>query len=201
MPYRKVMFAAGGFYHVYNRGFLKKTIFKEVRDFRKFTHRLSVLITKLPFRLHAYCLMPNHFHLLLEQLKDNVPVSELMNKQLGSYGKYFNTKYQIKGAVFEGRFQAKEIQTDPSLLQVSKYIHRNPIEAGLVTRLIDYPWSSYPSFLGDVAEPMVRTAFLLEYFSSRQGKVRDFRAFVEESFAEGELLPLQNVLFRKQEQE
>ena len=160
-----------------------------------------MLITRLPFRLHAYCLMPNHFHLLLEQLKDNVPVSELMNKQLGSYGKYFNTKYQSKGAVFEGRFQAKEIQTDPSLLQVSKYIHRNPIEAGLVTRLIDYPWSSYPSFLGDVAEPMVRTAFLLEYFSSRQGKVRDFRAFVEESFAEGELLPLQNVLFRKQEQE
>lgn len=197
MPYRKVKFAAGGFYHVYNRGLLKKKLFKVVRDYSRFIYKLSVLIAELPFRLHSYCLMPNHFHLLLEQVEEGVDVSELMNKLLGSYGKYFNTKYQGKGAVFEGRFQAKQIQTDPSLLQVSKYIHRNPLEAGLVDRLLDYPWSSYPSFLSDVAEPMVTTEFLLGYFSPRVGKVQDFQAFVEEGFKDEEMLRLRDAVFVK----
>lgn len=193
MPYRMDEFVEGEFYHVYNRGLLKQQIYFGERDYLRFLEKLEKYLQESKFRLHAYCLMPNHFHMLLEQ-GEGETLTDLMNRLQGSYGRYFNIRYNKKGNVFEGRFKVKHIKTDEYMLQVAKYIHRNPLEAKLVKRLLDYPWSSYRSYLSDVCEPFVTSDFVLSYFSRRRGGQKDFQSFVEEQFDGSEVLQVADEL-------
>jgi len=192
MPYRTDEFAAGEFYHVYNRGLAKQKIYMVDRDYERFKESLAELLPKTNLELHAYCLMPNHFHLMIRQCGDIV-LTELMNRLLGSYAQYFNKKYDRRGNLFEGRFKVKRIDSDEYALQVSKYIHRNPGEAGLVKRLLEYPWSSYRSYLSDVCEPFVTTDFNLNYFS-RHNSQSDYQQFVEEQFESERVLKVADYL-------
>ncbi len=180
MPYRKELFQPNCFYHVYNRGILKRQIFFVDRDYEMFLSYLGRSLEKIQgaFLLHAYCLMPNHFHLIIEQRKES-SLSGLIGGCVGVYVKYFNQCYKRKGGLFEGRFKAKLIQTDEYLLYVSKYIHRNPINAGLVRKGVDYKWSSYVSYLSELKQPFVETETILSCFKSYVGG-GSYGDFVEE---------------------
>lgn len=182
MPYRDKIFFVGGFYHVYNRGFLKRKIFYSEKDADGFVERMAELCGEKSLNLHVYCLMPNHFHMLVEQKVEN-GVGDFLSRLQGGYAKFFNKKYEQKGQVFEGRFKAKLIETDEYLLQVSKYIHRNPVVAGLIKNGLTYKWSSYRSYVSELRDNFLVVDRILSYFN-KTAKTSSYRSFVDGEFDE-----------------
>lgn len=117
--------------------------------------------------------MPNHFHFLIKQLKDN-GISSFISQLTNSYTKYFNTKYTRVGALLQGTFKAVHIESDEQLIHLSRYIHLNPIVSGLTKDLNTYEWSSYLEYMSDMAfysSPQE----ILNFFSSP----KKYREFVE----------------------
>lgn len=169
MPGRTIPHINDGYYHIFNRGSDKRNIFLQRRDYTRFLQtvryyqfsgpkpKFSDLTKRKLFafipapgaklvEIICYCLMPNHFHFLVRQIKDNgvaIFVSQLTN----SYTKYFNTKYNRVGALLQGTFKSCMIENDEHLLHVSRYIHLNPVVADLVKSLKDYEWSSYVEYI------------------------------------------------------
>jgi REP element-mobilizing transposase RayT len=174
MPYRQEIFKAGFTYHIYNRGFQKQKLFFSSDDYQRFKIKLAEEIEG-DFRLHAYCLMPNHFHLLVEQMND-VSISILLRNIQLAYAKYFSLKYGKEGSVFGSRFKAKRIDSQEYLLEVVRYIHQNAPKAGLVESPDEWIWSSYWSYLGDVYESFVTTEYILSYYKSNYPQ-DDFRKY------------------------
>jgi len=137
----------GGCFHVYSRGNNKQNIFLEETDYIGYLERLRRYKEERKISVLCYCLMPNHVHLLFKQ-DSKTPISKLMSSLHTSYSMYFNKKYDRVGHVFQGRFKQKEVDKDEYLLQLSSYIHLNPIKDNLVKELNDYQWSSYPDYIG-----------------------------------------------------
>jgi putative transposase len=186
MPNKQVVFANGEFYHVFNRGVEKRTTFLDQRDYHHFLETLEYYQIKKPatrfsFRkrplliknnvdntplveIICYCLMPNHFHILIRQLAEN-GISTFMSKISNSYTKYFNTRYTRVGPLFQGNFKAVRIESDSQLTHVSRYIHLNPLIDYIVKDLNDYRYSSYTEFLG-LKEGFCKKEEILIYFGS-----------------------------------
>jgi len=137
----------GGCFHIYNRGNHKRNIFLEESDYLFYLKKLREYKEKYNITILCYCLMPNHFHLLLRQDSD-VPTYKLMSSLHTSYSMYFNRKYNKVGHLFQGKYKQKEVDKDEYLLQLSAYIHFNPIKDSLVEELYKYQWSSYPDYIG-----------------------------------------------------
>jgi len=127
-----------GFYHIYNRGLNKEPIFQETRDYLRLLHTLSELVQFNEWTIYAYCLMPNHYHLLVEEKQ--VPIAKLVNRLFTSYSQFYNRKYDRVGPLFQDRFKSKIIQKDTYFLEVSRYIHCNPVKAGLAASPESYPY-------------------------------------------------------------
>lgn len=197
-------FANGSFYHIYNRGVEKRKTFMGKRDYMRFLETLDFYRrTPVPMKLsdfrrgviklkklenqtelvkiYCYCLMPNHFHLLVQQLSDG-GISEFLRKVADSYTRYFNTKYERVGSLFQGKFKAKLIETDEYLLQLSKYIHRNSFPLPMWERRF-YPYSSYPYYLSGEVHLFCNTEFILSYFSKSNPQL-SYQSFVEETEVE-----------------
>lgn len=118
----------------------------------------------------AYCLMPNHFHFLLKQRKEN-GIRQFVGNVANSYTKYFNTKRERTGPLFQGRFKAVRVETDRQLLHLSRYIHLQPFSSYLVKsleELIEYPYSSFPQYLGKTKEGLCMKEEVLDHFKSRE---------------------------------
>src|SRR3989338_6740768 len=130
-------FQKGSYYHVYNRGNRKQSVFLARRDYKRFLEKTLKYKSKFGVTIMCYCLIPNHFHFLFKQNTD-IPITSFMLRLSTSYAKYFNIKYDQVGSLFQGRFRAKLIETDEYLLHLSRYIHRNPKEVLL------YQWRHYP---------------------------------------------------------
>lgn len=145
-PTQKISYQ-GGYFHVYNRGNRKQDIFLEDVDYIGYLARLREYKDKRKISIICYCLMPNHFHLLLRQ-DSEIPIFSFLQSLHTSYSMYFNNKYDKVGHLFQGAFKQKEIDKDEYLLHLSSYIHLNPLSAGLVSKLEDYQWSSYPDYIG-----------------------------------------------------
>ena len=145
-PTQKISYP-GGYFHVYNRGNRKQDIFLEDVDYIGYLARLREYKDKRKISIICYCLMPNHFHLLLRQ-DSEIPIFSFLQSLHTSYSMYFNNKYDKVGHLFQGAFKQKEIDKDEYLLHLSSYIHLNPLSAGLVSKLEDYQWSSYPDYIG-----------------------------------------------------
>jgi len=197
-------FANGYYYHIYNRGVEKRNIFIGKHDYQQFLlamdfYRKNPLPSKLSdfkrgmekakkvenqielVEIYSYCLMPNHFHFLLKQTTDG-GITDFIRKFANSYTRYFNTKYDRIGPLFQGTFKAKLIENDAYLLQVSKYIHRNPLK--LNKESLDlYPYSSYSYYLSEDKHPFCNTEFILSYFSQTIPNL-SYQSFVEETAAE-----------------
>lgn len=188
MSARPAIFTAQGFYHVYNRGHNKQTIFYDAKDYRRYLKRLEEYLQKHQVTLLAYCLMPNHIHLILRQDGDE-SIDRLIHRLHTAYTMYFNKKYEKVGAVFQGRFKAKLIDTDEYLLHVSRYIHINPVELfnsqpqgpALSSELEAYPWSSYGEYVESRSKHISDPTIIRNYFSNSplRGKTT-YRSFIEE---------------------
>lgn len=178
------------FYHVYNRGVEKRNIFLNRDDHLAFLHLLKTALSPeqgatLPrnrrkkfhdkIDLMAYCLMPNHYHLLLRQ-KTISGLTEFIRSVSTSYSMYFNKKYLRVGSLFQGIFKATDIRDENYLLWVSRYIHRNPPD------FQTYPFSSYDDYLGRRKTDWLNTNLLLEFFESKRiGRQKNYQKFVDNS--------------------
>lgn len=150
-PLRLVL--PGGYYHVLNRGVERRRIYAGPRDFREFLSICQRLRRRYGIELVAYCLMPNHYHLFLRT--ETGALTRYMQEVNGQYGRYFNERHRRVGPLFQGRYKAWLVDTDAYALALWAYIHRNPVEARLVRRAEDYPWSSLSAYLGREAPERV----------------------------------------------
>ena len=169
----------GAFYHVINRGNAGEDVFKSLRDREKFIEYLETASLRFSIRIHTYCLMTNHYHLLVETPEANL--SRAIQWINVSYAVYFNVKRQRSGHLFQGRFKALLVDADEYLKHLSRYIHLNPVRAKMVESAADYPWSSYPFFIGKEKIPQWLAAdWLLSQFGKnlREAK-KNYKAFVE----------------------
>jgi putative transposase len=135
--------ADGLVYHALNRGNNRQAVFLADRDFAAFLHALTQTQQRYPFRLYGYCLMPNHFHLLLEP-EASQNISRILQSLTVAHTWQFHKAHASVGHIWQGRFKSPVIQDDDHLLTVLRYIEANPLRAGLVTDLQQYRWSSYP---------------------------------------------------------
>ncbi len=193
MPRRLTPLVNGEFYHLYNRGVEKRDVYLNYWDYRRFFKSLyyyqflgpkpsfskfsksesnlfKPVLEKKIVEIICYCLMPNHFHLLVRQLKDN-GISNFMGQLLNSYTKYFNIKHTRVGPLFQGSFKAVRVETDEQLVHLSRYIHLNPVVSEIVKRLDEYQWSSFKEYM---TQPnLCSSSEILNFFSSKE-KYRDF---------------------------
>ncbi len=169
----------GAFYHVTSRGNERKNIFSNTTDRLKFLNYLESASDRYGAIIHAYCLMSNHYHLLIETPRGNL--SRIMGHINGAYTTYFNIKRKRSGHLFQGRYKSILVDADAYASELSGYIHRNPIRAGIVSRPEDYLWSSYPAFIGDIVPPVwLKTDFVLDLFTPNHlGAQALYRKFVE----------------------
>ena len=198
-----------GFYHIYNRGVAKQRIYNEQQDYHVFLNYLKQALSppqelndlsektvnvqgtsfsvspRLPLNfindidLLAYCLMPNHFHLLIQQ-RSLSAMQGLMRSLLTRYSTYFNKKYDRVGPLFQGRYQAILINTEPYLLHLSRYIHLNPSET--VDNIVS-AFSSYSDYLGLKRSKWVKPDIILSYFDNSTipevRRINTYKNFVE----------------------
>jgi REP element-mobilizing transposase RayT len=149
----------GAIYHVINRGHRRDRIFTCDDDRREFLRRLLLAVRKYRLILHGWCLMPNHFHLLLETPDANL--SRAMHTFQSSYANWFRIKYRLVGSVFQGRYKAVLIENTEYLLTLLCYINLNPVRAKIVERPEKFPWSSHRIYLGAATDEMTTTARVL----------------------------------------
>lgn len=137
----------GAWYHVMNRGRRREEIYTERNDYRLFIEILKESAELFNIKIAAYCLMPNHYHLLLHTPDGNL--SKGMRQINGIYAQRFNRVHQYDGQLFRGRYKSILVDVDSYLLELLRYIHKNPLRAGLSDDLNDYEWSSHRAYLSD----------------------------------------------------
>lgn len=162
IPRGRRLWFPGAIYHATVRGNHKEEIFKEAQDYYVYMKFLKSVYEKHPFELYSYCLMSNHIHLQIATLDDEI--WNIMKSVNWKYSIYFNRKYDQTGHLFQSRYFSEIIDTESYLLQTSKYIHLNPVKAGIVQKPIQYPWSSYGIYMGVVKNSMVTEENILKYF-------------------------------------
>ena len=150
MPRRARAKSNSGVYHVMLRGINHQVIFKDEED----RERLIVTLEKYKeisgYRLYAYCLMSNHFHLLLKVEKEELDL--ILKRIAGSYVYWYNKKHKRSGHLFQDRYRSEAVEDDRYFLAVLRYIHQNPVKAGLCKNAAEYKYSSYPSLLKGKSE-------------------------------------------------
>ena len=198
MPGRNIPLVTGEIYHIVNRGIASQPTFLNKRNYHraietlfyyqyinfpvKYSRFLSLstdlreqiskeLIRKKQhfIKILAYCLMPNHFHLILEQYVDR-GISKFMSNFTNSYTRYFNTRNERDGPLFKDKFKAIRIETDEQLLHVSRYIHLNPYTAYIIKtlrELEDYPYSSFPEYIGKISAEICSKDYILGNFKDK----------------------------------
>lgn len=177
-----------GYYHIYNRGVEKRNIFLDPQDYSVFLHYLKKYLDPASgsdpkslaneVDLLAFCLMPNHFHLLIKQSKKD-GITKLMRAVTTCYVMYFNEKYQRVGTLFQGKYKAALVLEDIYLLHLTRYIHLNP-----GSDPFRYPYSSLSCYLGNQKIKWVKPDFILSYFKKSQKHAKNdhfsYLPFVED---------------------
>ena len=146
MPQRKTPWQSGNFYHIYNRGNNRQDIFFERENYIYFLRLLKEHLIKNAVDIVAYCLMPNHYHLLV--YLRNETLSDAMKSLSLAYTKAINKRFNRSGVLFQGRFQSIHIQETEYLVNLSRYIHLNPVKAGIVNHPGEWEFSSYLEYAG-----------------------------------------------------
>lgn len=147
------------------RGVNRQNIFVEDDDYSKYIDTLEKYQNEIGFELYAYCLMGNHLHLLIKE--GNEEIGNTMKRIGVSYAYWYNWQYNRSGHLFQGRFKSEPVEGDTYFLTVLRYIHQNPIKAGLTSDLEKYKWSSYKEYTKHSSR-IVNTNFALQMFSSNK---------------------------------
>jgi putative transposase len=171
---------AGALYHVTSRGDGKDNIYLQDSDRELFLNVLENVIKRFNWALHAYCLMDNHYHLLVETPDGNL--SKGMRHLNGVYTQRFNHEHGRVGHVFQGRYKAILVQKESYLLELARYIVLNPVRAGMVKEPKDWYWSSYRNTAGmEEAPHWLHVDWILSFFSERrQEAIKPYKVFVAE---------------------
>jgi REP element-mobilizing transposase RayT len=187
MPRKSRIDAPGALQHVIIRGIERRKIFRSDYDRKNFLHRLAELIPETHTDCFAWALIPNHVHLLLRT--GSVSISIIMNRLLTGYAGWFNKKYRRNGQLFQNRYKSFLCQEDPYLKELVRYIHLNPLRAGLVedmNELDKYPWCGHSALMGKTKYSWQNTAYVYGIFSKEKRAARKiYRAFVEKGITEG----------------
>ncbi|MBU1084943.1 MAG: transposase [Candidatus Beckwithbacteria bacterium] len=213
MPVKNIVkvYKENSFYHIYNRGVAGQKIFRDAKDYKMFLFYLKFYLSSpdlqgptlkvSPSRqlfnyfeqitLAAYCLMPNHYHILLFQ-KDKYLIRYFMKSMGTKYSLYFNKRYKRRGPLFEGNYKAVLIDSEEQLTYLSKYIHRNPVNI-LPSRsnLEGYKYSSYGNYLGNFSQNWIKPKLVLRDFK-RKNKILNYKDFVEK--IDEDLSPIKNYI-------
>lgn len=171
----KTIYAKGHYYHVYNRGVNRQPIFFADRNWGFFIQRLRDYFVASAADIIAYCLMPNHYHLLVYVVCDDFGHA-VMQPFATSYTKAINQEQGRTGHLFQGRYKGKHVDKDGYLLHLSRYIHRNPVAAGLVAHPADWTFSSYRDYVGLRQGTLPKPDVVLSQFAS----LGEYAAYVEE---------------------
>jgi putative transposase len=178
MPYRQDAFAPGNIYHVYNRGINKMPIFTCPDNYVYLLRKVKRLLTELPITALAYCLMPNHYHSVLRQDGD-IPISTFIQRLFQTYTQAFNKQQRRKGPLFEGRFRHVHVDRDEYVIHLCRYVHLNPVTAGLVSDPAEWPYSNYLEWIEARSGTLVDRAFVRQFFPTPDAYV----AFVHDHIA------------------
>jgi len=165
-------------YHVMNRGRRHEDIFHDVSDYLLFLEVLRDTVKMWNLRVSAYCLMPNHYHILVQTPDGNL--SRCMRHLNGVYTQRFNCKNKLDGQLFRGRYKSVLVEEDNHLLELLRYIHRNPLKAGMVTDLNAYSWSSHRGYLANEQgwSWLYRDTLLNMFSTTRNKAFSDYLEFV-----------------------
>ena len=165
MPRPKRVQYPGAFYHVFNRGINKKSVYFSPNHYVYFLKLLEDVWKKYNFSVHAYCLMKNHFHLLIE-IHDEC-LSDIMRSLISQFATHLNKNLNADGSVFKDRFKSILIDSNQYLLNVMRYIHLNPIKAKICQQPKHYKWSSFNNYLlTDPKHCFLTTSLILNYFKT-----------------------------------
>lgn len=176
MPRQPRVHFPGAIFHVIARGNNQQPVFSQDDDRRRYLNRLEYYQQKYPFEIFAYVLMNNHVHLII-QVQD-FPLAKIMQGLQQSYTLYYNHKYDCSGHVFQQRYKALLCQKDDYLLTLIKYIHLNPVRAG-ITESLDYAWSSHNYYTGVKKGKLINTEFVYSMLSScESNSVKDYLDFM-----------------------
>ena len=168
----------GAWYHVMNRGRRGEAVFSEARDYTAFIELIKETVEMWKVRVVAYCLLPNHYHLLIQTPEGNL--SRCMRHLNGVYTQRFNRSHHCDGPLFRGRYKSILVDADTYLLELVRYIHRNPVEAAMVDELHKYPWSSHKGYVSASGKwNWLDTGFVLSLFSKeRKESIKRYKKFV-----------------------
>ena len=178
MPRKARFLFDGGIYHVYSRGNNRKNLFLAPEDFEVFLEQLKLLKPTFGYELFHYCLMTNHFHLLIRMTKGE-ELSKLMHRLKLSYTRYYKTKYDFVGHLFQGRYKSPWIEEESYYLQCGRYIERNPVSAGMVKECHHYPYSSASYYVeGKVDELLTENIYYKDMGKTAAERRLAYREFV-----------------------
>jgi len=181
MAQRNIVFLPGKYYHVYNRGVNREIIFRSKQNYNFLLRRIREYAPTHQVAIIVYCLMPNHYHFILRQESEK-SISEFIQAVFNSYSKAYNKMYNRTGTLFEGPFKATAIDKYEYLLHLCRYIHRNPLDAGMVTHPAEWEFSNYLEWVGrrhgvetkmefvheNYPDPMEYEGFVLDYFPPKK---------------------------------
>jgi len=187
MPRQARLDIPGALHHLMLRGINKSSIFEDDQDRSQFLIRLEKNVTSADARVYAWVLMTNHVHILFKSGKQGI--SQVMRKQLTWYAQYYNHRHKRSGHLFENRYKSVLCDEDNYLLALIRYIHLNPIRAGIVKTLEEldrYPWCGHSAVIGKRQCPWIDTDYVLAQFGDMRRKAKsEYRRFVGEGIGMG----------------
>lgn len=178
MPRPLRVHVPGGFYHVTLRGNHRQALFVHDGDQRLLNRIVARALQTFNSKVHAYCWMTNHLHLLMQV--EHVPLGNPMRNIAAEFARAMQAKLDTTGHLFERRYHARLVDADDYFMELLRYIHLNPVRAGLVTCADQYRWSSHHAYVGSRQEPWVATDFGLRFFGTERAQaVTNYRRFLE----------------------
>ena len=158
-------FSQSGVYHILFRGVNQQNIFEEDTDFEKLNETIKIVKQDLDFEIYAYCFMDNHVHIVLKE-RNSGDISLIMKRILTKYARWYNIKYGRSGALIANRYKSVPVEIDEYFLQLIRYIHQNPIKAGIAKKVEDYPYSSFGEYVKE--KNLTDTEFVLQMVSKQE---------------------------------
>ncbi len=183
---RRPRIESAGFHHVYNRGVEKRKIFMDEKDKEKFLELICEVSKLYHFKIHSYCLMDNHYHLLLENSLENLSLG--MRQINASYAKYFNKKHNRVGHLWQGRYKSWFVFDDNYLFTLFKYIESNPVKAKMTQTIGQYKYSLSHQILNNLLNDCTKNSFVLTWYD-----IKEFSYLISQKLTSNELENIEKI--------